>query len=141
MFVIVSILSILSSVAFSPNIDIVLLLITLGVIRNMDSKYFILGFILSIVIDIVWGRVFGLSFIIYSLYLYISSVLFLKYPIMRDYGLVIFTFGYTVVYTLMHALINYDLFLWKNAFIWIVTQVLQRHRKNRDFLTTRSVKF
>ena len=153
MFILISILSFLSSIILFPYIDVVLLLITVGIVRNMDSKYFILGFILAIVLDLFWGRVFGLSFVIYSVYLYIASYLFLKYPIMRDYGLVIFVFGYSLLYTTGYAIFEFDLFLWKEAFIWIFIQVafsficlmvmslVQRYRKNRNFLTTKSVKF
>ena len=152
MIYIAGIILALLSIIFYPYVDIVLFTIIVGILINKDSRYFIIAYISSLAIDLVWGRILGLALIVYILYTYLSLYLYTKYPVLRDYGLVILTGIYTLSYVIFYFLFSFRFFSWKNAILWILLHLfiafiilvtisfIQNYKKKKLFLSTKRAK-
>ena len=152
-FWIFAFLSLVSSILFYPYIDAPLFVVTLGILLKMNNRFLILGLLLTLVVDFIWGRIVGFSFVLYLLYIFVVSTFFLKSISSRDSAYVFLVAGYSLLYTLFSGIFSSGAFLWKEALFYVLFQsflaflvvsllaFMRKYRAKRVFLSTKNMRF
>lgn len=152
MFYLISISLIILSVTTYPYIDIPLFIFIYGVLSYMDYRWIVVGFLSLLFIDVMWGRLFLFSSLYYAIFLFVMYRLFRTFPVLKDYGFVIFTFLYVISVTLFHLLFNYSYVDLSEALLWGGSQILfslvilvflsfiERYKQKKSYLSTKNIK-
>jgi len=112
------------SIVVYPYVSLALYVITFAMIYRLSYKYFVLGFLISFCIDIIWGRLLFLESFGYILYAYIASLIFTRFSSVRDYGILICTFLYIIFFQIIFWIFDRATFSFSGAVKWSIIHMI-----------------